>query len=164
MNEKEINKRVELIKKVIPDWSIEKEKKWINSNIPSDFLNEKISEFIDEVGVSKVLENIDIDDIVDLCNEYDLIEEIGVDKMTSHFLVDSVLDEYDNDEIASYLADNDYDFTDFVDSDRLGEKLSDEELLILFCRRKNPRGILDKQRIKEIVNDYIDNDLQNQCF
>lgn len=162
---KEFQKRVDLIKEIIPDWSEEKELEYISSLYKDEILDDSdVTSIIDEIGVDKIVDNIDVDDIVRYCDKSDLIYNIGVESFTDYFDIDDVLDEYDNDCIADYLASNNYNFTDFADVRDTLSSLDDVYLLVEFCKRKRPLAILDKESIKEIVNEYIDNEMINKSY
>ena len=115
-------------------------------------------------------------EILDDCTISDVIEYYGNDKILNEFTtldialyydLDSILDEYSSDnEIASYLDAKGFDFSDYaVETEEYEvDSMDDETLLIEFCRRFHPHGILMKQDIKEIINNYIDDNLTNKCY
>ena len=79
-----------------------------------------------------------------------------------HYDLDDILDEYRSDsDIAEYLDNKGYDFSRYIDDEE--DNYSETDLLVTLCRRLHPHGILTKEDMREIVNDYI-NDMINRSY
>ena len=82
-----------------------------------------------------------------------------------HYDLDDILDEYRSDsDIAEYLDNKGYDFSRHIDDEENEiDNYSETDLLVTLCRRLHPHGILTKEYMREIVNDYI-NDMINRSY
>lgn len=114
------------------------------------------------------------ENIIDECKVSDIIDYIGTDEVLEnlttldislHYDLDEILDEYSsNSEIANYLENKGYDFSPHIEVEEYEiDKMKDETLLVEFCRRFHPHGCLMKEDIREIINNYID-DMINNCY
>ena len=66
--------------------------------------------------------------------------------------------------IAEYLDNKGYNFSRHIDNEEYDiDKYSETDLLVTLCRRLHPHGVLMKEDIREIVNDYI-NDMINRSY
>lgn len=69
-------------------------------------------------------------------------------------------------DIAEYLDNKGYDFSRHIDYEEEEDEIdnnSETDLLVTLCRRLHPHGVLMKEDIREIVNDYI-NDMINCSY
>ena len=132
----------------------DKEREIIENCEASDILNIKGKEdILDEIPVHEVLRHYDTDDILDGISVYDIAR---------HYDLDDILDEYRSDsDIAEYLDNKGYDFSRHIDDEE--DNYSETDLLVTLCRRLHPHGVLMKEDIREIVNDYI-NDMINRSY
>lgn len=125
-------------------------------------MTDKEKEFLKSLDVREVIEAIGVDEI---------LEKVPVSDILSNYELDDILDGCSfPTEIADFLKDNGFDFNEFLGKDTSSEDeeeddgyMSDEELLVEFCRRYKPRGVLTKDDMKEIINSHID-DMVNKCF
>ena len=127
----------------------DKEREIIENCEISDILDIKGKEdILDEIPVHEVLRHYDTDDILD---------GISVCDIALHYDLDDILDEYRSDsDIAEYLDNKGYDFSRHIDDEENEiDNYSETDLLITLCRRLHPHGILTKEDMREIVNDYI---------
>ena len=125
----------------------------------SDILDIKGKEdILDEIPVHEVLRHYDTDDILDGISVYDI---------ALHYDLDDILDEYRSDsDIAEYLDNKGYDFSRHIDDEENETEIdnySETDLLVALCRRLHPHGILMKEDIREIANDYT-NDMINRSY
>lgn len=128
----------------------DKEKEIIENCEASDILNIK--------GKEDILEEISVHDIVQYYDADDILDEISVSDIALHYDLDDILDEYPSDsDIAEYLDNKGYGFSKHIDN------CSETDLLVTLCRRLHPYGVLMKEDIREIVNDYI-NDMINRSY
>ena len=106
----------------------------------------------------EIIENCRISDILDIKGEEDFLDEIPVHQIVQHYDLEDILDEYSFDyDIAEYLDNKGYDFSRYVEVEENEiDDYSETDLLIEFCRRLHPEGILMKEDIREIINNYID--------
>ena len=135
----------------------DKEREIIENCEISDILDIKGKEdILDEIPVHEVLRHYDTDDILD---------GISVCDIALHYDLDDILDEYRSDsDIAEYLDNKGYDFSSYIDDEENEiDNYSETDLLVTLCRRLHPYGILTKEDMREIVNDYI-NDMINCCY
>lgn len=131
----------------------DKEREIIEKCEISDILDIKGKEdILDEIPVHEVLRHYDTDDILDGISVYDI---------ALHYDLDDILDEYRSDsDIAEYLDNKGYDFSRHIDYE---EDETETDLLVTLCRKLHPHGVLMKEDIREIVNDYI-NDMINRSY
>ena len=135
----------------------DKEREIIENCEISDILDIKGKEdILDEIPVHEVLRHYDTDDILDGISVYDI---------ALHYDLDDILDEYRSDsDIAEYLDNKGYDFSSYIDDEENEtDNYSETDLLVTLCRRLHPYGILTKEDMREIVNDYI-NDMINCSY
>lgn len=135
----------------------DKEREIIENCEISDILDIKGKEdILDEIPVHEVLQHYDTDDILD---------GISVCDIAMHYDLDDILDEYRSDsDIAEYLDNKGYDFSSYIDDEENEiDNYSETDLLVTLCRRLHPYGILTKEDMREIVNDYI-NDMINCSY
>ena len=135
----------------------DKEREIIENCEISDILDIKGKEdILDEIPVHEVLRHYDTDDILD---------GISVCDIALHYDLDDILDEYRSDsDIAEYLDNKGYDFSSYIDDEENEtDNYSETDLLVTLCRRLHPYGILTKEDMREIVNDYI-NDMINCSY
>lgn len=135
----------------------DKEREIIENCEISDILDIKGKEdILDEIPVHEVLRHYDTDDILD---------GISVCDIALHYDLDDILDEYRSDsDIAEYLDNKGYDFSSYIDDEENEiNNYSETDLLVTLCRRLHPHGILTKEDMREIVNDYI-NDMTNCSY
>ena len=135
----------------------DKEREIIEKCEISDILDIKGKEdILDEIPVHEVLQHYDTDDILD---------GISVCDIAMHYDLDDILDEYRSDsDIAEYLDNKGYDFSSYIDDEENEiDNYSETDLLVTLCRRLHPYGILTKEDMREIVNDYI-NDMINCSY
>ena len=135
----------------------DKEREIIENCEISDILDIKGKEdILDEIPVHEVLRHYDTDDILD---------GISVCDIALHYDLDDILDEYRSDsDIAEYLDNKGYDFSSYIDDEENEtDNYSETDLLVTLCRRLHPYGILTKEDMREIVNDYI-NDMINRSY
>ena len=137
----------------------DKEREIIENCEISDILDIKGKEdILDEIPVHEVLRHYDTDDILDGISVYDI---------AMHYDLDDILDEYRSDsDIAEYLDNKGYDFSRHIDNqenETETDNYSETDLLVTLCRRLHPHGILTKEAMREIVNDYI-NDMINRSY
>ena len=135
----------------------DKEREIIEKCEISDILDIKGKEdILDEIPVHEVLRHYDTDDILD---------GISVCDIALHYDLDDILDEYRSDsDIAEYLDNKGYDFSRHIDNEEYDiDNYSETDLLVTLCRRLHPYGILTKEDMREIVNDYI-NDMINCSY
>ena len=135
----------------------DKEREIIENCKISDILDIKGKEdILDEIPVHEVLRHYDTDDILDGISVYDI---------AMHYDLDDILDEYRSDsDIAEYLDNKGYDFSSYIDDEENEiDNYSETDLLVTLCRRLHPHGILTKEDMREIVNDYI-NDMINCSY
>lgn len=135
----------------------DKEREIIEKCEISDILDIKGKEdILDEIPVHEVLRHYDTDDILD---------GISVCDIALHYDLDDILDEYRSDsDIAEYLDNKGYDFSSYIDDEENEtDNYSETDLLVTLCRRLHPYGILTKEDMREIVNDYI-NDMINCSY
>ena len=135
----------------------DKEREIIENCEISDILDIKGKEdILDEIPVHEVLQHYDTDDILD---------GISVCDIAMHYDLDDILDEYRSDsDIAEYLDNKGYDFSSYIDDEENEiDNYSETDLLVTLCRRLHPYGILTKEDMREIVNDYI-NDMINRSY
>lgn len=99
------------------------------------------------------------DKILSEMDDRDLIDELKYRCADSDFL--SECDTYD---LVDELKSRNYDIAKLIDSEELGrliyENMSNLELpdmINIVCKNATSRKYLDKNDIKEIINDYIDN-------
>lgn len=113
----------------------------------------------------EIIENCEISDILDIKGKENLLAEIPVYDIAWHYDLDDILDEYCSDsDIAEYLDNKGYDFSrHIVNGEDDIDKYSETDLLVTLCRRLHPHGVLMKEDIREIVNDYI-NDMINRSY
>ena len=113
----------------------------------------------------EIIENCEISDILDIKGKKNLLDEIPVHDIALHYDLDDILDEYRSDsDIAEYLDNKGYDFSRHIDNEEYDiDKYSETDLLVTLCRRLHPHGVLMKEDIREIVNDYI-NDMINRSY
>ena len=132
----------------------DKEREIIENCGISDILDIKGKEdILDEIPVHEVLRHYDTDDILDGISVYDI---------AMHYDLDDILDEYRSDsDIAEYLDNKGYDFSRHIDDEE--DNYSETDLWVTLCRRLHPHGILTKEDMREIVNDYI-NDMINRSY
>lgn len=159
MDKTEIDKRVDLdivenlvdlIKKDIPDWTYEKEMEFRKECYNQQ---ECIEDFIEEHGVSAIVKEMELSDILD------------------NFTSDEIMWELDEDEMARYLDDHNYDFSEYIDDEEEDEeseeiglsKYSINYLLQLIGNKLSSRNFLTKEDLKERICNYID-DLPNTCI
>ena len=137
----------------------DKEREIIENCEISDILDIKGKEdILDKIPVHEVLQHYDTDDILDGISVYDI---------ALHYDLDDILDEYRSDsDIAEYLDNKGYDFSRHIDDEENETEIdnySETDLLVTLCRRLHPHGILTKEDMREIVNDYI-NDMINRSY
>lgn len=135
----------------------DKERKIIENCEISDILDIKGKEdILNEMRVHEVLQHYDTDDILD---------NISISDITLHYDLYDILDEYRSDsDIAEYLYNKGYDFSSYIDDEENEtDNYSETDLLVTLCRRLHPYGILTKEDMREIVNDYI-NDMINRSY
>lgn len=137
----------------------DKEREIIENCEISDILDIKGKEdILDEIPVREVLRHYDTDDILDGISVYDI---------ALHYDLDDILGEYRSDsDIAEYLDNKGYDFSRHIDDEENEtetDNYSETDLLVTLCRRLHPHGVLMKEDIREIVNDYI-NDMINRSY
>lgn len=124
-------------------------------------LTDKEKEIIDNCKVQDIINYLDVDDVLD---------NISLSDISEHYDLDDILDEYSYpSDIADYLDNKGFDFSDYVDGDENEDdnddidNYSEERLLVEFCHRLHPNRILTKEDIREITNDYIDY-MINKCY
>lgn len=116
----------------------------------------------------EIIENCEISDILDIKGKEDILDKIPVHEVLQHYDTDDILDgisvydiamHYDLDDILyEYRSDSDID-----DEENEIDNYSETDLLVTLCRRLHPHGILTKEDMREIVNDYI-NDMINRSY
>lgn len=115
----------------------------------------------------EIIEKCEISDILDIKGKEDILDGISVHDIALHYDLDDILDEYRSDsDIAEYLDNKGYDFSRHIDDDENETEIdnySETDLLVTLCRRLHPYGVLMKEDIREIVNDYI-NDMINRSY
>lgn len=114
----------------------------------------------------EIIESCEISDILDIKGKEDFLDEIPVHEMLRHYDTDDILDGISVYDIAEYLDNKGYDFSRHIDDDENETEIdnySETDLLVTLCRRLHPHGILMKEDIREIVNDYI-NDMINRSY
>ena len=113
----------------------------------------------------EIIENCETSDILDIKGKEDILDGISVHDIALHYDLDDILDEYRSDsDIAEYLDNKGYDFSRHIDNEEYDiDKYSETDLLVTLCRRLHPHGVLMKEDIREIVNDYI-NDMINRSY
>ena len=113
----------------------------------------------------EIIEKCEISDILDIKGKDDILDGISVCDIALHYDLDDILDEYRSDsDIAEYLDNKGYDFSSYIDDEENEiDNYSETDLLVTLCRRLHPYGILTKEDMREIVNDYI-NDMINCCY
>ena len=113
----------------------------------------------------EIIENCETSDILDIKGKENLLDEITVHDIALHYDLDDILDEYRSDSyIAEYLDNKGYDFSRHIDNEEYDiDNYSETDLLVTLCRRLHPHGILTKEYMREIVNDYI-NDMINRSY
>lgn len=106
-----------------------------------------------------ILDSLDLD-IEDIIYHYgidNILDEINTFDIALHYDLDDILDEYrSNNDIAEYLDSQGFDFTPYIEEEDKIDTTSEDGLLVEFCRRLHPYGVLTKNDIKEIINDYLD--------
>ena len=113
----------------------------------------------------EIIEKCEISDILDIKGKEDILDGISVYDIAMHYDLDDILDEYRSDfDIAEYLDNKGYDFSRHIDDEENEiDNYSETDLLVTLCRRLHPHGILTKEGMREIVNDYI-NDMINCSY
>ena len=110
----------------------------------------------------EIIEKCEISDILDIKGKEDILDGISVHDIALHYDLDDILDEYRSDsDIAEYLDNKGYDFSRHIDDEE--DNYSETDLWVTLCRRLHPHGILTKEDMREIVNDYI-NDMINRSY
>lgn len=109
-----------------------------------------IKEFIEENGVSAIVNEMELSDILD------------------EFTTEDILWEFDDDEIARYLDKHHYDFSKYVDDDEDDDRhsldeYSEIELFKEFARRYKCSSFITKDDLKERICEFID-DIPNFCI
>lgn len=127
--------------------------------------NCEISDILDIKGKENILDNIPVHEVLRYYDTDDILDGISVYDIALHYDLDDILDEYRSDsDIAEYLDNKGYDFSTRVNVEENEiDSYSEMNLLVAFCRRLHPHGILMKEDIREIVNDYI-NDIINRSY
>ena len=120
----------------------------------------------------EIIENCEISDILDIKGKEDILDEIPVHEVLQHYDTDDILDgisvydiamHYDLDDILDEYR-SDSDFSRHIDDEENEiDNYSETDLLVTLCRRLHPHGILTKEGMREIVNDYI-NDIINRSY
>lgn len=100
----------------------------------------EIQDFIEKFGISAI------------------VKEIGLSNILDEFTSDEVMWELDDDDMADYLADHRYDFSKFVEKedDYSIDDYSDKELLYELCKRHSCRNYFTKEDVKEKINEILD--------
>ena len=112
----------------------------------------------------EIIENCKISDILDIKGKEDILDEITVHEVLRHYDTDDILDGISVCDIAEYLDNKGYDFSSYIDDEENEiDNYSETDLLVTLCRRLHPHGILTKEDMREIVNDYI-NDMINCSY
>ena len=107
----------------------------------------------------EIIEKCEISDILDIKGKEDILDGISVHDIALHYDLDDILDEYRSDsDIAEYLDNKGYDFSRHIDDEENEiDNYSETDLLVTLCRRLHLHGILTKEGMREIINDYINN-------
>ncbi len=113
----------------------------------------------------EIIENCEISDILNIKDIDDILSEIPVTNIALHYDLGDILDEYRSDyDIAEYLNNKSYDFSNNIQvEENTIDDYDDTRLLVEFCRRHKPYGILSTDDLKSIINEYIDN-LSKRCY
>lgn len=107
-----------------------------------------IEDFIEENGVSAIVKEMDLSDILD------------------EFTTQEILYELDEDDMADYLNSRNYDFSQFIESDEEPiplEECSEIELFQEFARRYKCSSFITKDDLKERICEFID-DIPSFCI
>lgn len=122
----------------------------------TDKNKELIEAFIEFFGSDKIMDNINLIDIADYCDDY-ILKCINDDDLISAISqYEKVLDILSDDIIIEYLEDKNYKVID-----NLTEKLPIIEKLEIICRELQPNGYIDKEDAKKLICEYIDNWMTN---
>ena len=112
--------------------------------------NIKVEDAVRYYGISEVLDCFSKYEIVNECGESSLLDEIDASDIVIFYDNKELLDEMSPDTISEYLK------SIYFYDDDISYESGMKDMIVNLCRTVKPRGDLNKNDMKKILTDYID--------